>query len=360
MTLQLVDPGDYPWMAEFVARRPEAKKWKLTKFHYPGTHDSGTYFNPEGVLGLVPTSDWLLGNPFDRIKRNASSFNWRCQEWSFYTQLKIGIRCLDLRIRPLEDAIWWPCHGVIEKTGHCLAAAYGDNENEQTAVGQIQKYLREHRTELVIINLDADSTDTQDLYNLWATLLNAFQNDMLPAPKHKEAVPTYEHMVETGRNLIITANKDPKYQPQNDDILLDWWNENIWPLVDNIVDQKMPEPYAVIKGPYNESIWKDGQPDNIQTKTDGFMLGNETILQDRDFFWLAQCQLTPSLVGDVPFTTTPDFTTSPEALARDRANPWVKEMLVNDDIWLRMASVMSVDFPDGELIRMIVGMNDEL
>ena len=124
--------------------------------------------------------------------------------------------------------------------------------------------------------------------------------------------------------------------------------------------------------PYNDPIWKSGSWQNVAATIEAWMMQNSTNLEGRSMLWLAQCQLTPNFGSSIPMTESVlggflDPIVFPIASlvntdysARKLSaliNPQLVKDVVKREAWVRLASVMQVDFPTEDVVRGIVGMN---
>ena len=123
--------------------------------------------------------------------------------------------------------------------------------------------------------------------------------------------------------------------------------------------------------PYNDPVWKSGDWQKVASTLEAWMQQWQSNLADRTQLWMAQCQLTPNFGSLIPITDGiragfRDIAAPIGALMNtdysarklsDLINPNLQENVVKRDLWIKLASVMQVDFPTPDLVRAIVGMN---
>lgn len=188
----------HSWMHDFTQEHPDVRAWQLSKFHYPGTHDSATFLS------------------------GAFNDNWKCQDMNFYAQLDCGVRYLDLRLNFESDGRWWPHHGLAHKIANVLAENGEKDENPTfTVIGQLKSFIEEHPSELIIIALSANTIIEMD--DLWEIWMNDLEARLLPVPHDDRApVPTYEAMESSGRSLMIVTKKTDDTKPSDSELVKKW------------------------------------------------------------------------------------------------------------------------------------------
>eukprot|EP01111_Echinosteliopsis_oligospora_P012020 TRINITY_DN4082_c0_g1_i1.p1 TRINITY_DN4082_c0_g1~~TRINITY_DN4082_c0_g1_i1.p1 ORF type:complete len:475 (+),score=24.34 TRINITY_DN4082_c0_g1_i1:90-1514(+) len=330
------------WMADLIKFRPQAKRWKLSNFHLPGTHDSATF-------GSTPTED-LEASSIEILERMIiSSFqpNWRCQDLDLYGQLMCGARFFDLRLRLEKNNLWWPCHARAYKTGSVLAEKEGRDEDPcTTLIGQMQRYIKQHPSEFIVIKV-LPSTQ-EELDSLWRTFVNAFKSRLIPVP-HNNTIPTYAKTVKKGRSILLVTPKANGWEPL-DKTVRKKWDKYIWPGLNSTYQEEQSKLWR--EGPYVRDEWQLGSPQRIRSCNEIFMQ-TEGRTVSRDIFWVAQCQLTPSF-GSWRFLRNPSW--SPRQLSQ-ATNPYIENELATLDLWRKQANIMIVDFPNEDLMLRIASMN---
>ncbi|ORX35521.1 PLC-like phosphodiesterase [Kockovaella imperatae] len=329
------------WMKWLLNQRPDLAGIPITALIVPGTHDTATYGE-----GTSPTK---LGR-----------FNWQCQNLNIYQQAQIGVRYFDLRfLADDRDSAfpYWPHHGDAVRTGDLLAPALGGDISQTTIVGQITRFLAENPDEIIILSCDVQPADnihwpralcdalggTGRLVESpdWAT---ATDN---PYPPVRAAVPTIGGVLKTTGRVILSGSVDLRMFSDHDERRL----------VERYVWQSPGA--AIFSSLYDEPIWKSNQPVNIQTAIENWIHANDTAISHRAHFYNAQCQLTPSANNfwDVlKGLTDKSMSISPAKLAPGM-NSYLREKVCTSDLWIKKASIMTIDFADAETCTAIVNMN---
>lgn len=321
------------WMHDLTTQNPSTRLWKITNFRLPGTHNSATYGQGTSWTAFF-------------------SGNWRCQDVDLYVQLTRGIRYLDVRLRREQDGSWWPCHGIARKTGDVLAFGQGEaaaaGERRNALLGQIARFAREYPGEFVVVEISA-GVEEGGADGLWSTVFGALGDRLTRVPRDATDVPTWEDVVQTGRNVVMTGKKSDDTRPV-DETIRRHWEEFVWPSSASPTSGHTRRWLAV---PYTDETWHSGRPSECRRVTEKFIQDHEAVITSREHFWVAPCQLTPSFGG--PYWRT-SFSYSPRSLTRV-ANPYSHSILVISELWRRHASIMVFDFPDAELIEGVIGMN---
>ncbi|KAG9693464.1 PLC-like phosphodiesterase, partial [Aureobasidium melanogenum] len=307
------------WLTDLTRIKPDVLNWNLAKLHFPGSHDAGSFGTPKhpAILGITQE-------------------NWQCHDENFYGQLKKGIRYFDLRLRYEDDDRFWPRHGIAHQVGDALA----ENDHEfpnDTLLGQILQFIKEHPFEFLIVQLDLENAGGKlDLF--WRTVFNAVQGRLLAYPGDGNAVPTVRQARDDGHQIIFFCNKND-LRP-SDSNLASTFDSHIWP------------SSSMLQGPWNQESWGSLDPNKVVHDINSFM--NKTPeTTSRTRFWGAQCQLTPSF-GNEGFSKNPSF--SPRVLA-GIMNPFTANNLTSNVTWKRRTSIISGDFFTEDLVLKIVSMN---
>lgn len=112
-----------------------------------------------------------------------------CQTWSLASQLRAGVRFLDIRVRHVNGNLTIH-HGVSYQRAH-----FGD------VLEGVTDFLQEYPTETVLMRLKEEFSETGDIYGAVVDYINRYSNwDLL---WHSRLVPT---MSEARGKIIILQN----------------------------------------------------------------------------------------------------------------------------------------------------------
>ena len=161
------------WMAAYPNHR-------VNTLWIPGSHNSGTYTIPEGMINA-----WSI-----------------CQEFDIYTQLMIGVRYLDFRLITIDEVVYIAHRFRGRPFKFCLE--------------DIQRFLQNHPSEVVVIRIDHNCSggkcDVSCVLKVVKEHLSEFivkQNEC-EALRHGK-IPTISELTidkDTGRVMLLSSGID--------------------------------------------------------------------------------------------------------------------------------------------------------
>lgn len=342
-------PSEMPcWQQIFTSRQPASLDWPITRLCLPGTHDSATY-GP----GSCPT--------------NVARFNWHCQSLDIYDQACAGVRYFDLRLErennSVADSRFWPYHGAAKRTGDRLAdgpegiKTQPDARWRDTIAGQLLHFVEENSSELIVIHVTGKD-ESKFVDTIWETLLNTLGPRCVPATDSAgHVIPTVSEVRQRGQNFVVIVGDEdtepedgsPMLKPPQKANVIQFVQEFIW---------KVPGK-SVLQSPYESAVWKSNDPTKVRDAIDKWVTEHADVVSERSHFWVAQCQLTPSInnaFGLVQSLWNKKMTTSPANLA-EIMNPYVQSVLIQEAEWRKVVSMVQVDFAEPILISQIASIN---
>ena len=265
------------------------------------------------------------------------------------------------------------------------------------------KFIETHPTEIIILNITLEDTNDDQKESFSAAIMRFFENkliykrayfaSMVPdirvkgKPDTLLQSPSLSWCRDNKKNFIISIdpsklgifdgwkkkNQDSFSPQQLMDVNWGIWSRNIMSVRQDVDSYLWTnENPTETQPPYNDPVWKSGDWQKVASAVEAWMQQWQSVLATRTQLWMAQCQLTPNFGSSEPFAEAmnssfvPDFASGIASLANttysakklsDLINPKLQNDVVKRDLWIRLASVMQVDFPTPDLVRAIVGMN---
>lgn len=151
------------------------------------------FLNPSWMAAIpdeLPLSEVTMPGTHNTIARYGGVYA-ECQSWTLSSQLRAGVRFLDMRVRHINGNLTLH-HGVSYQWGHFGQVLEG-----------VSEFLQEYPSETVLMRLKEEFSETNNIYSAVVDFIHRYAHwDLL---WHSRLVPT---MGEARGKLIILQNFD--------------------------------------------------------------------------------------------------------------------------------------------------------
>ena len=189
---------------------------RLNELTLLGTHDSGAY-NLTRIQIYDYEPEWIeaaayIGEEIGLPVEDVITLWGQSQPKNIYYQMLYGSRYIDMR-----------CAWIQEKNNWYTEHWEAGNDTIQTLSNNINQFIMEHPTEIVLIetgSLDGYQVNNEKLSGLLNIFKSTFKDLLYPRPNTSNNIfPTYGDMISQNKRVIVSI-------PNN--IVYDDGNENIW------------------------------------------------------------------------------------------------------------------------------------
>lgn len=175
---------------DWMSRLPDAKKdTKLNELCIPATHDSGAYCL-DWSHPIQNSWKYRLAGAIPFVRNIIHS--WAVTEWGdISTQLRTGIRCIDLRVSYDEPTNLF----YIAHTFACVPF--------YKTINDIRQFVRQHPGEVVILQMKPEWANRNGFYpqmDKFRAFLASHLSDIVYTPTQK--LPTINEMTTQKRNVL--------------------------------------------------------------------------------------------------------------------------------------------------------------
>ena len=225
---------------------------------------------------------------------------------------------------------------------------------------QVMRFAKEHPSEIIILKIKVEGLKDEDDRLEWAnTVWNLLGERLLEAPQKQDPNPTYQHAVETNRNIILATGMQMLKLGKEHPIRKYYWD------VGNNTDNWLGDGNELL---WNEPTWQSGEIKKVIHSTEEYIQKNQPKLAERNKFWTASLQLTPVLGQNIVTFFKEGGSIRPKDLALGGgmgshgqfhgSNKELRESgVLKKSLWKKHASCIMYDFCDPQTTGCIVAMN---
>ena len=223
------------------------------------------------------------------------------------------------------------------------------------------KFAKEHPSEIIILKMSVGGLDSEEDQLSWANAAwNLLGERLLEAPTKKDPNPTYQHAVESNRNIILAGGKKQSEPGGKEHHITKYY----WDVGAN-TENWLGDGNQLL---WNEPTWQSGEIKKVIDSTEEYIKKNQEKLAERKKFWTASLQLTPVLGQNIVTFFKDGGSVRPKDLALgggigshgkfQGSNKEVRDSgVLEKSLWRQHASCIMYDFADPQTTGAIVAMN---